>query len=179
MITSKKIAVFLDRDGTIIPDLGYLKNPDHVRLLPGVGHALSRLRELGMLLILVSNQSGVGRGFMSLGEAKAVHRQVVWRLAQFGVWLDAAYYCFHAPGDGCFCRKPATGMLLLAGESWNLDLARSFIIGDKISDIEAGNRIGCRTVLLKIQAASYPVVSSTDAVAASWSEVLQYIHNPS
>jgi D-glycero-D-manno-heptose 1,7-bisphosphate phosphatase len=179
MIMSKRIAVFLDRDGTIIHDLGYLKNPEQVRLLPGVGQALSRLRELGMLLILVSNQSGVGRGLVTRREFTAVHRQVVWCLAQFGVWLDAAYYCFHAPEDGCFCRKPRTGMLLLAAENWNLDLARSFIIGDKAADIEAGHRAGCGTVLLKPKAASCPVMSPADALASSWPEVLQYIHDPS
>jgi D-glycero-D-manno-heptose 1,7-bisphosphate phosphatase len=175
MPRSKKIAVFLDRDGTIIHDGGYLKNPAQVRFLPGAGKALFHLSELGLSLVLVSNQSGIGGGKVTLEEAKAVHQQMLRQLAQFSVRLDAAYYCFHAPGDGCSCRKPAPGMLLLAAEKCNLDLTHSFLVGDKGTDIEAGLRAGCQTILLSSRARTRLAISPPHAMAGGWSEVVHFI----
>jgi histidinol-phosphate phosphatase family protein len=175
MPSSKKIAVFIDRDGTIIHDGGYLKNPAQVRFLPGAGKALFHLSELGLSLILVSNQSGIERGIVTLEEAKAVHQQMVRRLAQFGVRLDGAYYCFHRPGNGCSCRKPAPGMLLLAAEKCNLDLTHSFLVGDKGTDIEAGLRAGCQTILLSSRARQRLGVPPPHVMAGRWSEVVHYI----
>lgn len=169
-------AVFFDRDGTLIYDAGYLKDPQQVRLLPGVGRALATLKEHGFLLVLVSNQSGIGRGLVTVEQAEQVHSQVVSDLAEYGIQLDAVFYCPHAPEEQCSCRKPSPGMLLRAAGELDLDLARSFMIGDKASDIEAGKRAGCRTILLT--ANSVPALDPTpDYITADWSEVVRYILN--
>jgi D-glycero-D-manno-heptose 1,7-bisphosphate phosphatase len=136
-------AAFLDRDGTIIHDRGYPRDPALVELLPGAAHGLRTLRARGLLLVVVSNQSGLARGRVTSAEAEAVHRRFVERLAEDGVVLDAAYYCPHGPDDGCACRKPAPGLLLRAASELGIDLERSFMAGDKDSDVEAGRRAGC------------------------------------
>jgi histidinol-phosphate phosphatase family protein len=173
-----KRAVFLDRDGTLIVDVGYPRDPRQVRLLPGSGAGLAQLRRHGFLLVLVSNQSGVGRGLVTAAEAEAVHREVVAHLGKQGVRLDAAYYCPHAPEEGCACRKPSPVLLTRAAEDLRVDLARSFMVGDKLSDIAAGQRAGCRTVLLRTRALAQEGAAVPDKVAADWSEVVHYVLNP-
>jgi len=140
-------AALLDRDGTLIVDVGYPRDPEAVELLPGTHAALSALREAGYALVLVSNQSGVARGIVSPEQAAAVHARVLQRLAEGGVELDGAYYCFHGPEDGCDCRKPEPGMLLRAAGELGLALDRSVMVGDKPSDVEAGRAAGCRALL--------------------------------
>lgn len=142
-------AILLDRDGTLMIDTGYPKHPDEVRLLPNALTAMRRLRDAGYRLILVSNQSGIGRGLVTPEQARAVHERLVERLAEHGLELDASYYCPHAPEDDCECRKPAPGMLLRAAREHGLDLARSFMVGDKPGDVEAGRRAGCRGLLIR------------------------------
>jgi histidinol-phosphate phosphatase family protein len=168
-------AVFLDRDGTIIYDVGYPRDPRQIRLLPRVGGALARLRRQGFSLVLISNQSGIGRGVLTLEETERVHRQVVSSLAEYGVGLDAAYYCPHAPEEQCRCRKPSPEMLLRAARELGLDLSRSFMVGDKPSDIEAGKRAGCRTILLTSNPVSSGFDPVPDDIASDWSEVLTFI----
>jgi D-glycero-D-manno-heptose 1,7-bisphosphate phosphatase len=141
-------AVFLDRDGTLIEDTGYPRDPEAVRLLEGAPEALAALRRAGFALVLVSNQSGIGRGIVTQEEADAVHDRVVRELLAHGVELDDVRYCPHTPEDACSCRKPAAGLLLDSARELGLDLARSFMVGDKPSDVEAGRAAGCRTVLL-------------------------------
>lgn len=140
-------AALLDRDGTLIVDVGYPRDPEVVELLDGTHAALSELRETGYALVLVSNQSGVARGLVSPAEAAAVHGRLVERLAEGGIELDGAYYCFHGPEDGCSCRKPAPGMLLAAAQELGLALDRSVMVGDKASDVAAGQAAGCRSLL--------------------------------
>lgn len=141
-------AVFLDRDGTLVRDVGYLRNPADIELLPGVIQALTLLRDRDIALVLVSNQSGIGRGLLTGDDLARVHERLTHSLAQHGVRLDGVYYCPHAPWDQCECRKPLPGLLYLAAQELGLDLARSFTVGDKLSDVAAGHRVGCRTVLL-------------------------------
>ncbi len=166
-------AVFLDRDGTIIYDRGYLRDPEQVQLLPGAGEALSRLRKEGFYLVLVSNQSGIGRGLMTSEDLKQVHRRLVTLLAKHSVRLDGVYYCPHAPWEGCICRKPAPGMLLRAADELGINLTGSFMVGDKSEDIEAGKRAGCRTILI---GTGQNVLDLTpDYLATSWTEVTHHI----
>jgi histidinol-phosphate phosphatase family protein len=167
--------VFLDRDGTVIHDVGYPRDPAEVRLLPGAGEALAGLQERGFVLVLVSNQSGIGRGLIKPEEAARVHQRVVEVLTERGVRLDAAHYCPHAPEAGCECRKPSPHMLLQAAEQLHLDLRRSFLVGDKPSDIEAGRRAGCRTVLLLGHPEARRCEPAPDAVADDWPAVLTFI----
>jgi D-glycero-D-manno-heptose 1,7-bisphosphate phosphatase len=140
-------AVFLDRDGTIIHDRGYPRDPALVELLPGAANGLTILRERGLLLVVVSNQSGLARGLVTPAEAKAVHRRFLTCLAEQGLVLDGVYYCPHGPDEDCSCRKPAPGLILQAAAELKIDLSRSFMTGDKRSDVEAGIRAGCTSIL--------------------------------
>lgn len=145
---SRKSAVFFDRDGTVVYDAGYLRDPKLIKFYPSAIPVLYRLQKRGYALVLVSNQSGVGRGTISTADAQRVHDAIVEQLFKSKVKLDGAYYCFHAPAANCECRKPSPQLLLRAADDLNIDLNRSFMIGDRISDIEAGRLAGCFTILL-------------------------------
>ena len=137
-------ALFLDRDGTLIEDHGYLADPAGVRLLPAVVAALRRFRDAGYALVLVTNQSGIGRGFYGWDDYEAVAGRLRELLAEEGLAFDAELACAHAPGEGegCTWRKPAPGMLAEAARQLGLDLSRSLLVGDKLSDIEAAAAAG-------------------------------------
>lgn len=146
MATEAK-ALFLDRDGTIIVDVGYPRDPAQVMLLDGAAEALRGAKALGYQLIVISNQSGLGRGRILPEEAVRVQQRVEEVLAQQGVFLDGAYFCPHAPDDACTCRKPSPELLQRAARERGLDLARSVMVGDKASDVEAGRAAGCTAIL--------------------------------
>jgi D-glycero-D-manno-heptose 1,7-bisphosphate phosphatase len=139
-------ALFVDRDGTLIVDVGYPRDPAQVEPLPGALDALRAL-QADFALVIVSNQSGVARGLITPAEARAVHARVVERFGQAGVAFAGAYYCPHAPGAGCACRKPAPGLLHDAARELGLDLAGSIMLGDKPSDVAAGRAAGCQHAL--------------------------------
>lgn len=141
-------AVFLDRDGTINVDIGYLSNPADLVLLPGVVAAIRAFNRAGWLVVVISNQSGIGRGYFDETVLAAVHARLIDGLAAGGARIDAIYYCPHHPAAGCNCRKPATGLIERARQERGIDLSRSWVIGDKLSDIELGRRAGCRTALV-------------------------------
>ncbi len=148
-------AVFLDRDGTLIEDSGYLRDVARVRLLPGVAETLRALRQAGYRLIVATNQSGVARGLLTEATLAAIHDRMRDLLAQQGVQLDAVYYCpYHPEGTveayrrDSDCRKPECGMLRQAAADLGIDLPASWMVGDAERDVEAGRRAGCRTVLL-------------------------------
>lgn len=136
-------AVFLDRDGLLIEDRGYISSPEEVVLVAGVSGALARLRTQAWRLVVVSNQSGVGRGWITHQQHIAVHQRFEALLAKEGIHLDGAFYCLHSPGDACSCRKPQPGLLLRAADSLGVDLCRSCMVGDRESDVEAGLAAGC------------------------------------
>jgi len=170
----KQRAVFLDRDGTIMSDTGYLSRPDEVMLLPGAIAALQKLARLGWRLVLISNQSGVGRGYFTEDDRQKVHDAFIAQLEAGSVSLDGAYYCPHAPEAGCDCRKPLPGLLYRAAIDLNLELASCIMVGDKMSDVEAGQAAGCTAVLL---AGITQEIHLADAVvpdlgaAADWIEI--------
>ncbi|MFO0728565.1 MAG: HAD family hydrolase [Myxococcota bacterium] len=141
-------AVFLDRDGTLIDDPGYLSDPDQVRLLGGAGEGLRILAAAGFALVLISNQSGVGRGLFTVQALEAVHRRLLELLEAEGIALAGAWYCTHAPDQGCACRKPAPGLLVQAASALGLSLQDSWMIGDRASDLAAAKAAGARAVLL-------------------------------
>ena len=138
--------LFLDRDGTLIIDIGYPRDPALVEPLPGAIDAL-RVLQTSWTLVIISNQSGIGRGLIAPHEADAVHARVVEVFAEGGVTFAGAYYCPHAPEADCRCRKPAPGLLEDAARALGLDLAASAMIGDKPSDLAAGRAAGCERVL--------------------------------
>ena len=144
-------AVFLDRDGTVTEEVGYVNHLDRLKLIPGAASAISRLNRAGILVILATNQAGVARGYFPEELVGQVHRRLEELLAQEGAHLVAIYYCPHHPQVGpppyrksCNCRKPAGGMLLEAAEKFSIDLSRSFMVGDKITDPITGMRLGAR-----------------------------------
>ncbi|MBA3453405.1 MAG: HAD family hydrolase [Deltaproteobacteria bacterium] len=139
-------ALFLDRDGTLIVDVGYPRDPALVEPIPG---AIAALRELqaAYKLVIISNQSGIGRGLITEAEAQAVHERVVSVFDAAGVTFAGAYYCPHAPDASCRCRKPAPGLLLDAAAALGIDLQRSVMVGDKASDLAAGRAAGCGRVI--------------------------------
>jgi D-glycero-D-manno-heptose 1,7-bisphosphate phosphatase len=141
-------AVFLDRDGTIIEERHYLRDPAELRLLPGAAGALRRLREAGFRLIIVSNQSGIGRGYFTLADAEGVHARLVAELAKEGVVIDHAYVAPEAPDQPSRGRKPSPQFLFDARDQYGIDLAASYMIGDKLSDLECGWNAGVRAALL-------------------------------
>ena len=163
-----KSAVFLDRDGTINREVHYLSDPARFELLVGAGDALRRLADAGHLLVVITNQSGISRGYFGEGELAAVHARMEQELAAFGVRLAGIYSCPALPGDGDPDRKPGTGMIERAAAELGIDLASSWMIGDKTADVLAGRNAGLRTVLVKTgyggSDAEYEV--QPDAVAA-------------
>lgn len=144
----KRPVVFLDRDGTINEDVGYLSDPDGLVLIPGSAGAVRRLNEAGVTVVVVSNQSGVGRGYYTDTDVEAVNRRLVLLLGEAGASVDALYWCSHHPDQGCECRKPGTGLVARAVDELQIDAAGSYVVGDKVSDLELAANIGARGVLV-------------------------------
>jgi histidinol-phosphate phosphatase family protein len=142
-------AIFLDRDGTLIRERGYLGDPAGLELLPGVARALRNLREAGYPLVVISNQSGVGRGMFTVRRVHEVMAQLRERLREHGVELDSIRFCPHRPDENCPCRKPRPGLLELAAEDLMISLRDSFAIGDKRLDVAAGHAAGARGILVR------------------------------
>jgi D-glycero-D-manno-heptose 1,7-bisphosphate phosphatase len=137
-------AVFIDRDGTIIEDADYCSHPKQVKVFPGVPQALRRLKSKGFKLIVITNQSGIGRGFLTIDQYRSVESEVS-RQVGHGL-IDATYFCPDVPGQHSTHRKPSPGMILQAKQEHQIDLARSFFIGDKEIDVECGRNAGVRTI---------------------------------
>ncbi|HEY3933079.1 MAG TPA: HAD-IIIA family hydrolase [Gemmatimonadales bacterium] len=158
-------AVFLDRDGTLIDDTGFLDDPHLVRLIPGAASALRDLEHAGYLRIVITNQSGIGRGRVTLAAFAAVQQEMERQLAAEGVSLDATYWCPHAPEDGCLCRKPGTALYREAIASWNIAVDTSWCIGDQLRDIEPARELGCRSLLVRTGKGTEAVDRARDAGA--------------
>lgn len=148
-------AVFMDKDGTLVHDVPYNVDPGRIRLMPFAGKAIRALSDEGFLLIVITNQSGVAFGRFDESALGPVQRYLQCEFLSHGGRLDGFLYCPHHPEATvpkyrvcCGCRKPAPGLLTRAAERWGIDLSRSWMIGDILNDIEAGNRAGCRTLLL-------------------------------
>jgi D-glycero-D-manno-heptose 1,7-bisphosphate phosphatase len=140
--------VILDRDGTIVVDTGYLDDPRQLRYLPGAAQGLRQLHRAGHPLVVISNQSGVGRGLFTLERLHAVNQRLCAMLAEDGAPLSGLYFCPHRPEDGCDCRKPNTGLVREAAAALGFEPREAIVIGDKSSDIELGKRIGATTILV-------------------------------
>jgi heptosyltransferase-2 len=176
------VTVFLDRDGTLNYDPGYLKVAAELKLLPGVGPALARLKRAGARLVVVTNQSGVGRGIVTLKDLEAIHARLEGLLEKDDAALDAIYFCPHHPNDGCRCRKPNVGMVERAVSELQLDLRRSYLIGDHARDIQLAHRVGVKAILLTpalVDAQSMDKLKAEqampDTVAKSMSEAVDWI----
>jgi D-glycero-D-manno-heptose 1,7-bisphosphate phosphatase len=160
---AKRPAVFVDRDGTLIHDADYCSDPKKVRVFEGVSEALRCLKRRGYKIIVITNQSGIGRRFFTVEQYRSVEAEV---LQQIGPHLiDATYFCPDVPGQPSKCRKPAPGMILDAARDHHLDLARSFFIGDKEIDAECGHNAGLRTIRVRTGFDKMTDGSSADWVA--------------
>ena len=176
-----KPAVFLDRDGTLVDDPGFLRDPSSVRLLPGAARAVARLNAAGFSVVVVTNQSGIAQGFIRPEEYAEVERRIAEVFREAGARIDATYHCPHHPSVGgpCDCRKPGTLLYRQAAAELNLDLGASWGIGDRLSDLEPARTLGGRAILVRtgtgaghaVEAAraGYPVV---DDVAAAVDRIL-------
>ncbi len=176
------VTVFLDRDGTLNPDSGYIGAPSGFELLPGVAEGLARLKRAGARLVVVTNQSGVARGKFTLKDLELVHAKLRTLLEAEGVALDAVYFCPHHPDDQCLCRKPGTAMVERAAADLGLDLSRAYVIGDQSRDIELAKRVGARSVLVTTGPGSQEAVGALraggtepDAVVPSLSDAVEWI----
>jgi D-glycero-D-manno-heptose 1,7-bisphosphate phosphatase len=151
----KSTAVFLDRDGTLNEEAGYLNHPDRLKLNEGAPEAVALLNRHGLKTIVVSNQSGVARAYFPEELLIRIHEKLHALLAERGARLDAIYYCPHHPDVGdppyrqdCECRKPKLGMIRKAEREFSVDLRRSYVVGDKLSDVQFGKNAGCKTILV-------------------------------
>jgi histidinol-phosphate phosphatase family protein len=168
-------AVFLDRDGTVMVDRGYLADPAGVELVPDVVDALRRLRAAGLELIFVSNQSGIGRGLMTPEQSEAVHRRTLELLAAGNVSILGSYICPHAPWENCHCRKPSTVLLQQAADEHGIDLRGSFMIGDKKTDVDTGHAAGCRSILYVTHETKDNAGAAPHYRSGSWLEIANWI----
>ena len=155
-------AVFVDRDGTIMKDCDYCSDPKDVRIFPGVPEALRRLKARGFKLIVITNQSGIGRGLMTVEQYRSVEAEV---LRQVDGLIDATYFCPDVPGQHSSCRKPSPGMILQANREHGIDLSRSFFIGDKEIDVECGRNAGVRTIRVQTGFQHDTIGSTADWIA--------------
>lgn len=171
-------AVFLDRDGTIIHDAHYLSRPDQVRLIDGAGDAIARINSAMIPVIVVTNQSGIGRGYFTLEEYRAVSERLDSLLSEHGAHIDATYFCPHSPSDMCECRKPGDLLFRRAqAEIPAIDLAHALYIGDRLRDIHPGISFGGDAVLVPhgdtppietLEASEVARVAPTLATALDW-----------
>lgn len=177
-------AIFLDRDGTLVHARHYPSRPDDLVLYDGIGSRLRGLRQAGFRLIVVTNQSGIARGYFTERDLATMHAHVARELAVLGVTVDGFYHCPHHP-DGvierlavsCQCRKPQPGMIHRAASEHDIDPRRSWFVGDILDDVEAGNRAGCRTVLVDLGTEAPPAsaIRRPEFVAASTPDALDII----
>ncbi|MGB2869738.1 MAG: HAD family hydrolase [Bacteroidota bacterium] len=149
------VGIFFDRDGTINTEVDFLRVPEDLVLIPHVARAIREANELGLKVFVITNQSGVARGFLTEKDLQAVHQRLNALLAHEGAHIDEIYYCPHHPEFGsepynvtCDCRKPNTGMLRKAARRHRVRLSQSFVVGDRCVDMKAGERAGCGTVLV-------------------------------
>jgi D-glycero-D-manno-heptose 1,7-bisphosphate phosphatase len=177
-----KPAIFLDRDGTLNEEVDYLSNPDELVLIPGAAGAVARLNALGIPVVVVTNQSGIGRGKYDWKDFEAVMDRMKALLAQENAWIDAVYASpHHEKGQGDYAvadhpeRKPNPGMLTRAAEEHHLDLTRSWMVGDKALDLEAGRRAGCRSALVRTGYGPGVDGSLADLVAADLPQAVESI----
>src|SRR5947199_5202543 len=168
-------AVFIDRDGTIMEDCVYCSDPKNVKIFPGVPEALQRLKSNGFKLIIITNQSGIGRGLITVEQYRAVEAEVLRQLGD-GL-IDATYFCPDVPGQPSTCRKPAAGMVIDATREHQIELSRSFLIGDKEIDVECAHNAGVRAIRVKTGPQSDTAGSTADWIADDVAAAAEIIVN--
>ena len=148
--------IFIDRDDTIIHDVPYLSDPALVELTPGAAEALAEFKRMGFMVVVVTNQSGIGRGYFTVEQLEKVNARMSELLAAGGASIDALYYCPHRPDENCNCRKPKTGMLEQAFRDFEVDKAHSIVIGDLKGDVDMGKAFGLATIQVRLPEKNKP-----------------------
>jgi D-glycero-D-manno-heptose 1,7-bisphosphate phosphatase len=166
-------AVFLDRDGTLIEDVHYCKDPALVRVLPGAVESLQKLKEAGYRTVIITNQSAIGRGWMTHDQYEAVHRRTMELIGD--QYIDATYFCSHSPEEQSSHRKPAPGMVLDAASHHGIDLSRSWFIGDKRADVLSGKNAGTRSILVLCGQGKAEDGEGADFIARDLAEATEFI----
>ena len=167
--------VILDRDGTIVVDRHYLGDPEELQFLPGAVTGLRKLYSMGCKLIVITNQSGIGRGILTLEQVKRVNAGLEMMMDTIGAPLTDTYFCPHAPDAGCDCRKPGTALLLRAALDHDFEPTQAIIIGDKGSDIEMGHRVNAGTILVMGNQFSTAQHSKPDVIVRDLNEAAQWV----
>jgi histidinol-phosphate phosphatase family protein len=163
-------AVFIDRDGTINRDVPYCSRPEDFELLPGVAEGIKLLNERGFNVVVVTNQSGIARGYFTEGMLASIHDKMRKELAKHGARVDAIYYCPHHPDDNCDCRKPKPKMILQAAIDLDIDLRQSYVIGDSEMDVELARQAGCKAGIRVGEPEG-----TSDYVAASFGDAVHWL----
>ena len=163
-------AVFLDRDGTIARDVPYCSRPEDFELLPDAAEGIKLLNEHGFEVVIVTNQSGIARGYFTERMLARIHEKMITQLAEYGAHLDAIYYCPHHPDDNCDCRKPKPKMVLQAVIDLDIDLSQSYVIGDSEMHTELAKRAGCKAGVRMSE-----IACIGDWVAASFRDAVEQI----
>jgi len=177
--------VFLDRDGVINKNLDndYVKRWDEFEFLPKSREAIKALTDAGWDIVVISNQAGVGKGLMTSRDVREINANMIAEIERCGGKIKAVYFCPHKPDDGCDCRKPKPGMLLRAAREYGIELTKSYLIGDKITDIQTGAQVGCTTILVRTGKGEEDLQSrdqwpvSPDYIAADLFEAVQFLLN--
>jgi len=170
----RKQAVFLDRDGTIAVDVPYCRRIEDFCFWPEAMEALATLGKTDFLIVVITNQSGIGRGFFDHDTLSVLHSHMVEQVTNHGGRIDAIYYCPHHPDDGCACRKPHPGLLMNANQDMGIDLTRSYFIGDQESDVLAAHAAGCKAVILNRSGAT-STESKAEKSAADLVEAVTWV----
>lgn len=168
-------AVFLDRDGVINEDVGYPHKLEELTILPGVYEALQKLQKLGFLLFIISNQSGIGRGYFRIEDFERFNNEIIRRLQENGVMIEKTYICPHHPDDNCECRKPAIGNIKKAEAEYSISLPDSYVIGDRQSDIDLGKKAGCHAVFIVNE--KHGECTGADSIAANIQSAADWIEH--
>jgi len=175
--TTKHRAVFLDRDGTIARDVPYCRRIEDFKILPGVPSAIRLLNRQGYRVIVITNQSGIARGYFTEDTLTLIHDKMRGELREAGASIDAIYVCPHHPDEGCECRKPKPTLLVKAADELGILLEHSYMVGDDAKDIQAGKAAGCRTIWLNTDSMGQRLASGppSDHIAANLSEAVEWL----
>jgi len=176
------ITVFLDRDGTLNEDTGYIASPEGFTLFPGVAKAIARLNREEAWVVLITNQSGVARGLLTFSDVDAIHHKLKVELQAEGGWVDGIFFCPHHPEEGCWCRKPNPGLIEQAQAMMEMDLSRSYVLGDKCLDMVLAQNIGAIGILVTTSPYSHEALQVVQAgaltaayVASSFPEAVDWV----
>ncbi|MEK6555664.1 MAG: HAD family hydrolase [Bdellovibrionota bacterium] len=170
-------AIFLDRDGTLIVDKVYLNDPEQIEYLPGVFSALRELRDAGFIFLIVTNQSGIPRGLVSIDNLNEIHRRIRYAFSENGVDLQEFYYAPYPTDSEHPMRKPNPGMILQGAKDYNVDLSQSWMIGDRMIDVEAGHRAGVKTIMVgpREKASDFPKLKPPTGVFPNIIDAVPFI----